>query len=61
MIIFFVLIYDGGWCNMKIWFIKGNVKMVNNYRSFVLPLNRKTRHVQRVLFWPVVQQEPNNK
>ena len=29
LIIFFVLIYDGGWCNMKIWFIKGNVKMVN--------------------------------
>ena len=26
---FFVLIYGTWWCNMKIWFIKGNVKMVN--------------------------------
>lgn len=26
---FFVLICGTWWCNMKIWFIKGNVKMVN--------------------------------
>ena len=26
---FLVLIYGTWWCNMKIWFIKGNVKMFN--------------------------------